>query len=374
MEFIDERKNKAEIKVVGVGGCGGNVVKAMAEGPLQSDVAFYAVNTDAQDLGQISNNCTCVQIGDTIAQGLGVGADPEKGKEAAKADTARLREIVTGADMVFITAGMGGGTGTGAAPEVAKICQELAILTVAVVTMPEVFENRTDAANEGVSTLSNHVDTIIILENERATNELDDDEPLALARANVNNILISAVSGICEVIYRPGEINLDFADLRQVMTKKGKAVMATATEKGPDRVARAFDQISNNPMFEGVKLDQAQSLLVLVSVGTQDSLLKREHFEIREFIGKLSAENTPQIFYGQAIDEKLMGDMMITLIATGCGGPVLPSSARGGRRPAKTPPFMRNAGGPGKRRSPFHQARLLDENAGTPSVLKNQVS
>ena len=234
-ELMDSHGEEAVIKVIGVGGGGGNAVEHMVSQSIEG-VEFIAVNTDAQVLRSSSADVT-LQIGSSVTKGLGAGADPNIGREAAQEDRETIRQALDGADMVFITAGMGGGTGTGAAPEVAKIAREMGILTVAVVTKPFPFEGkkRTSFAEQGIVELSNNVDSLITIPNEKLLKVMGPGTPLLQAFSAANDVLRGAVQGIAELITRPGLINVDFADVRTVMSEMGKAMMGSGAASGPDR-------------------------------------------------------------------------------------------------------------------------------------------
>ena len=369
IDFVDEGKSRAKIKVVGVGGCGGNTVNSLLSGSLNGQVGMYAVNTDAQALEQLQDGCERIQIGHQLAKGLGVGADYAKAQEAARQDKERLEEMVSNADMVFITAGMGGGTGTGAAPVIAEICRSQEILTAAVVTKPYFWENRQQNVAAGIEMLSKHVDSIIIVPNDRVCEVYGEDINMADAFKHSDNILSNAVAGICEIIYCPGKINVDFADVRKVMSEMGQAMMGTATENGVDRAARAASAVIECPLLEGVKLANARGMLVNVTAD-EDSITAAEINTAMKIIRQTASENV-SMFFG-LVDDKEMGDhIRITLIATGLDRerPTYGSTSVSVQPPR---PRMSNVL-QGNRKS--NQASLLgDDDKGVPTMLRRQHS
>ena len=266
-ELMDSHGEEAVIKVIGVGGGGGNAVEHMVSQSIEG-VEFIAVNTDAQVLRSSSADVT-LQIGSNVTKGLGAGADPNKGREAAQEDRETIRQALDGADMVFITAGMGGGTGTGAAPEVAKIAREMGILTVAVVTKPFPFEGkkRTDFANQGTDELARNVDSLITIPNEKLLKVMGPGTPLLQAFSAANDVLRGAVQGIAELITRPGLINVDFADVRTVMSEMGKAMMGSGAASGPDRAEEAAEAAIASPLLEDIDLSGARGILVNITAG-----------------------------------------------------------------------------------------------------------
>mmetsp|Transcript_36392 Transcript_36392/g.114877 ORF Transcript_36392/g.114877 Transcript_36392/m.114877 type:complete len:277 (+) Transcript_36392:202-1032(+) len=266
-ELMDSQSDEAVIKVVGVGGGGGNAVEYMVKQVIEG-VDFIAMNTDAQVLKTSSADIK-LQIGNEVTKGLGAGADPNVGREAAQEDREKIRQTLEGADMVFITAGMGGGTGTGAAPEVAKIAKEMGILTVAVVTKPFPFEGRkrSDFANQGIAELSKHVDSLITIPNEKLLKVMGKGTPLLQAFSAANDVLRGAVQGIAELITRPGLINVDFADVKTVMSEMGTAMMGSGVGSGEDRAEEAAEAAIACPLLEDIDLSGARGILVNITAG-----------------------------------------------------------------------------------------------------------
>ncbi|MDE2343957.1 MAG: cell division protein FtsZ [Betaproteobacteria bacterium] len=309
----------AVIKVVGVGGCGGNAVEHMVTRGV-SGVEFIAMNTDSQALKR-SKASKLLQLGSALTKGLGAGANPEIGRQAALADRERIAEMIAGADMLFITAGMGGGTGTGAAPVVAEIAREQGILTVAVVTKPFSFEGRRmKAAQEGIEQLSEYVDSLIIIPNEKLLSVLGDDVGMLEAYQAANDVLQGAVAGIAEVINCPGLVNVDFADVRTVMSEMGVAMMGSAMAAGIDRAHVAAQQAIASPLLEDVNLNGARGVLVNITA-SQNMKLKEVH-DVMNTIRSFTAEDATVIF-GSVVDETLGDSLRVTIVATGLGGPVL---------------------------------------------------
>ena len=279
-EIMDSETQEAVIKVIGVGGCGGNAVEHMIEKNV-GGVEFICANTDMQALKK-SQAKTVLQIGMDITKGLGAGAKPEIGREAALEDRDRIAEAIDGADMLFITAGMGGGTGTGAAPIIAEVAKEMGILTVAVVTKPFAFEGkRSKVAVDGLEELSKHVDSLIIIPNEKLMTELDQEISMREAFTAVDNVLFGAISGITEVIKTPGIISVDFADVRTVMTGKGLAMMGSGSAKGENRARNATEMAIYSPLLDNVALDGAKGVLVNISSAIGTLKMKEYHEIIR---------------------------------------------------------------------------------------------
>ncbi len=378
IDFEHEGQSRARIKVIGVGGGGGNAASAMQASPLAGDVAIYALNTDAQALNNIPAGCECIQIGHKIAGGLGVGADYAKAEEAARQDVDRIDEIIDGADMIFLAAGMGGGTGTGATPFIASRCKEKNILTVAVVTKPFSFENREQNAQAGIDNLGQHADSIIIIPNDRIAEVYGTDITAGSMFQHSDTILSNAVSGICEIIYRPGRINVDFADVKAVMSEHGQAMMGTAEESGVDRAVRVAQAVIECPLLEGIELSNARGLLVNITAD-QDQISLKEINDMMEIIRGTSATGV-HVFFGMC-DNKECGDRIkVTLVATGLrrpGGKPRPQVFPGG------PGGNGGGGGNGGRQRPSliqpnrmsNQGDLL--NGGddkTPAMLRRQHS
>ncbi|MEL0104598.1 MAG: cell division protein FtsZ, partial [Methylophilaceae bacterium] len=286
-EVIENKKQKALIKVMGVGGCGGNAVDYMIEKNV-TGVDFLCVNTDLQALQKSQAN-NIVQIGEILTQGLGAGSRPDTGKQAAMDDKEMIANAIQGADMLFITAGMGGGTGTGATPVIAQIAKEMGILTVAVVTKPFDFEGkRTRVAKEGIQELIKHVDSLITIPNEKLMGVLGEDVTFVEAFGAANNVLYSAVAGIAEIINSPGMINVDFADVKTVMSEMGMAMIGSGFSEGSDRAIIAAKAAVACPLLEDVNLNNAKGILVNISA-SRDFKMK-EYFEVMEIIKQYAAE------------------------------------------------------------------------------------
>lgn len=315
-EIMDRDSQEAVIKVIGVGGCGGNAVAHMIEKNV-GGVEFICANTDMQALKN-SQAKTVLQIGADITKGLGAGARPEIGREAALEDRDRIVEIIDGADMLFITAGMGGGTGTGAAPIIAEIAKEMGILTVAVVTKPFAFEGkRGKVALEGLEELSKYVDSLIIIPNEKLMEVLGDDVPFLEAFRAANDVLHNAVSGIAEIINCPGLVNVDFADVRTVMSEMGMAMMGSALATGPDRARIAAEQAVASPLLEDVNLANARG--VLVNITANSSFKMKEYYDVMNTIKSFTAEDAT-VIVGNVFDEAIEDGLRVTMVATGLNG------------------------------------------------------
>jgi cell division protein FtsZ len=317
-ELVDAQLQDAVIKVVGVGGCGGNAVDHMIDAGVQG-VEFICANTDAQALKRNKAGIQ-LQLGSSVTKGLGAGANPEIGRQAAMEDRERIVELIEGADMLFLTAGMGGGTGTGAAPIVAEVARELGILTVAVVTKPFSFEGkRQRVAHEGLEALSQHVDSLIVIPNEKLMQVLGDDVSMLDAFKAANSVLHGAVAGIAEVINCPGLVNVDFADVRTVMSEMGMAMMGSASASGPHRSTQAAEQAVASPLLEDVNLAGARG--VLVNITASSGLKMKEVHDVMNTIKAFTAEDAT-VIVGTVIDEAI-GDMLrVTMVATGLGSPV----------------------------------------------------
>lgn len=308
----------AVIKVIGVGGCGGNAVDHMINKGM-GGVEFLAVNTDAQALRR-NKAPIQLQIGTNVTKGLGAGAKPEIGREAALEDRERIAEIIDGADMLFITAGMGGGTGTGAAPVVAEVAKELGILTVAVVTKPFMFEGkRMRVAEHGMKALAEHVDSLIIIPNDKLRGVLGGGIKMNEAFQAANDVLHSAVGGIAEIISNPGIINVDFADVRTVMSEVGMAMMGTAQADGEGRARVAAEAAVKSPLLESVDLRGARG--VVVNITADDSLTMDEFYEVMNTIQSFTAEEATVII-GTAMDQAMGDTLRVTMVATGLGNPI----------------------------------------------------
>jgi cell division protein FtsZ len=326
-EIIEEAPDEgAVIKVIGVGGCGGNAVEHMITRGL-SGVDFMCANTDSQALKR-STARTQLQLGSTLTRGLGAGARPEIGRDAAMEDRDRIASMIEGADMLFITAGMGGGTGTGAAPVIADIAKSLGILTVAVVTRPFKFEGkRQRVASAGIEELTKKVDSLIVIPNDKLMEVLGEDVSMLEAFAAANDVLYGAVSGIAEVINNPGLVNVDFADVRTVMSEVGMAMMGSAMADGGTRARDAAQAAVKSPLLEEVNLAGARG--VLVNITASASLKMKEYHEVMNTIKEFTAEDA-MVIVGTVLDEAMEDRLRVTMIATGLGGAVVAT-----RRPPK---------------------------------------
>jgi len=318
---VEQLAPNAVIKVIGVGGGGGNAVSHMVNSSIDG-VEFICANTDAQAL-KSSGARTTLQLGETVTKGLGAGANPEIGRQAALEDRDRIVEVLDGADMVFITCGMGGGTGTGAAPVVAQLAKEKGILTVAVVTKPFPFEGRRrmQVALKGIEDLSQSVDSLITVPNEKLLTVLGREVTLLNAFKAANDVLQGAVQGIADLITRPGLINVDFADVRTVMSEMGMAMMGTGTARGDDRAQAAAEAAINNPLLENVDLSGACGILVNVTAGP--NLTMREFDEIGRVVHDFASEDATVVL-GTALDPDLSDDVRVTVVATGLNRAVKP--------------------------------------------------
>ena len=315
-EPVGSQGDDAVIKVIGVGGGGGNAVEHMVREGIEG-VHFIAINTDAQALRN-SGAETTVQIGSNITKGLGAGANPEIGREAALENREDIRQMLEGSDMVFIAAGMGGGTGTGAAPIVAEVAKELGILTVAVVTKPFNFEGkkRMSYALQGIEELSKHVDSLITIPNDKLLKVLGKGVSLLEAFKAANDVLLGAVQGIAELITRPGLINVDFADVRTVMREMGTAMMGTGHARGDDRAEDAAEKAISSPLLEDVDLAGARGILVNITAGMDVTM---EEFEIVGNAVKGFASENATVVVGAVIDPNMEDELRVTVVATGIG-------------------------------------------------------
>jgi cell division protein FtsZ len=313
-ELIEKLAPNAVIKVIGVGGGGGNAVAHMLNANIEG-VEFVVANTDAQAMSSCGSR-THLQLGGNVTKGLGAGANPEVGRQAALEDRERIEAMLEGADMVFITAGMGGGTGTGAAPVVAQLAKEKGILTVAVVTKPFPFEGRRrmQVALKGIEDLSQHVDSLITVPNEKLLSVLGRDVTLLNAFKAANDVLQGAVQGIADLITAPGLINVDFADVRTVMSEMGLAMMGSGTARGDDRAQAAAEAAIKNPLLEDVNLNGACGILVNVTAGP--NLTMREFDEIGRIIHDFASEDATVVI-GTSLDPEMKDDVRVTVVATG---------------------------------------------------------
>jgi cell division protein FtsZ len=315
-ELVDAANQAAVIKVIGVGGGGGNAVQHMLSANMEG-VEFICANTDSQALKN-SGAKTVLQLGSNMTKGLGAGANPEVGRQAALEDRDRLMDVLDGSDMVFITAGMGGGTGTGAAPIVAQVAKEMGILTVAVVTRPFIFEGkkRSAVAEEGIVELSQFVDSLITIPNEKLLSVLGRDVSLLNAFSAANDVLLGAVQGIAELITCPGLINVDFADVRTVMSEMGMAMMGSGKAQGEERAKIAAEAAISSPLLEDVNLAGARGILVNITAGMDLSI--GEFDEVGSTVKEFASDNAT-VVVGTVIDPEMSGDIRVTIVATGLG-------------------------------------------------------
>jgi cell division protein FtsZ len=311
------------IKVIGVGGGGGNAIAQMIDARIEG-VEFIAANTDAQALRQFKGK-TILQIGSSVTKGLGAGANPEVGRQAALEDRDHIMEMLAGADMIFITAGMGGGTGTGAAPVIAQAAKEMGILTVAVVTKPFHFEarRRMAIAEKGIEELASHVDSLITIPNSKLATVLGGDTLLLNAFKAANDVLQGAVQGIAELITRPGLINVDFADVRTVMSEMGMAMMGSGQATGDDRAIMAAQAATGSPLLEDINLSGACGILVNITAGP--SLTMKEFEDVGNTVSDLASEDAT-VVVGTVIDPDMGDQIRVTVVATGLGDSMRVSS------------------------------------------------
>ncbi|WP_160722896.1 cell division protein FtsZ [Bacillus sp. USDA818B3_A] len=335
----------ARIKVIGVGGGGNNAVNRMIEDGIQG-VEFIAVNTDAQALN-LSKAEIKMQIGATLTRGLGAGANPEVGRKAVEESRKQLQEVLEGADMVFVTAGMGGGTGTGAAPAIAEIARKLGALTIGVVTRPFGFEGKRRAVNaaNGINLMREAVDTLIIIPNDRLLQIVDKKTPIMEAFREADNVLRQGVQGISDLIAVPGLINLDFADVKTIMTNQGTALMGIGVAKGPDRAVEAAKKAISSPLLE-TSIDGAQGVLMNITGGSNLSL-----FEVQEAADLVASASDHELnmIFGSIINDNLKDEIMITVIATGFTG----EEERPSERPA--PSLIRETASQPRREEPLDE-------------------
>jgi cell division protein FtsZ len=377
-ELVEEPANLAKIRVIGVGGAGGNAINRMIDGGL-TGCDFIAANTDMQALGA-SSAPTRLQIGATVTRGLGSGGNPEVGRRAVEESRDLIAESLEGSDMVFVTAGMGGGTGTGAGPIVASIAKELGALTVGVVTKPFEFEGRHRGrqAREGLASLKENVDTLIVIPNQRLLSIVQKDTKLSEAFRVADDVLLQATRGISDLIAVPGLVNLDFADVRTVMSKMGDALMGTGLAEGESRASDAARQAVTSPLLEEVSISGARGVLVNITGGEDLSLTDVN--DATTVIYDAAGEEA-NLFFGAVIDPSFEGRIQVTVIATGIGG-----SAQEERRPESrsepTPIGHANLDRPAYRR---HEAdpepepvkrvirSFIDDDLETPTFLRKQM-
>jgi cell division protein FtsZ len=324
-ELVEKMAPNAVIKVIGVGGGGGNAVAHMVNGSIDG-VEFITANTDAQAI----KNCGAklqLQLGTNVTKGLGAGANPEVGRQAALEDRERIMDALGGADMVFITAGMGGGTGTGAAPVVAQLAKEMGILTVAVVTKPFPFEGRRrmQVALKGIDELSQHCDSLITIPNEKLITVLGRNATMIQAFRAANDVLLGAVQGIADLIVRPGLINVDFADVRTVMSEMGLAMMGTGHARGDDRASAAAEAAIQNPLLDDVNLSGANGILVNITAGPDFTMA--EFDEVGRTIENFAAEDATVVI-GTVLDPDMQDEVRVTVVATGLNRAVTRQSVR----------------------------------------------
>ncbi len=317
-ELMDSYNQQATIKLMGIGGGGGNAVDHMVRSSIEG-VDFICANTDAQALNNVQSKTT-LQLGANMTKGLGAGANPDIGRQAALEDRERIQEVIEGTDMLFLTAGMGGGTGTGAAPVVAQLAREMGILTVAVVTKPFPFEGkrRMKVATDGIAELQQHVDSLITIPNEKLLTVLGKNMTLLDAFGSANEVLQGAVQGIAELITRPGLINVDFADVKTVMSEMGMAMMGSGVGTGEERAREAAEAAINSPLLEDVHLSGARGILVNVSAGMDMAIGEFE--EVGTTIRQFSSEDA-QVVVGTVIDPEMEDELRVTVVATGLGQP-----------------------------------------------------
>lgn len=322
-EIVDQIESSAVIKVIGVGGGGGNAVHYMLNHAVEG-VEFVVANTDSQAMRAIPAD-RMLQLGGDITKGLGAGANPDVGRNAAIEDRDAIVDVLTGTDMVFITAGMGGGTGTGAAPVVAEIARDLGILTVAIVTRPFGFEGRRRAhvADQGITALEKHVDSLIVVPNEKLLPVLGKNSSLMAAFGEANNVLHGAVRGIADLIIRPGMINVDFADVRTVMSEMGKAMMGTGAATGENRAVTAAEVAIRSPLLEDVDLSGARGILVNITSGPDFTL--GEFDQVGKVVEQISDENA-NVVIGTVIDPEMSDQICVTVVATGLGDILSPKT------------------------------------------------
>jgi cell division protein FtsZ len=370
-ELMENHNEDAIIKVVGVGGGGGNAVEHMLEQTIEG-VEFVTANTDSQALRKSSAGIT-IQLGANVTKGLGAGANPDIGRQSAEEDRDMLRQTLEGADMVFIAAGMGGGTGTGAAPIVAEVAKELGILTVAVVTKPFPFEGkkRMTHAEQGIEELSKHVDSLITIPNDKLLKVLGKGTSLLDAFKAANNVLLGAVQGIAELITLPGLINVDFADVRTVMSEMGTAMMGTGIASGPDRAEEAAEAAISSPLLEDVDLSGAKGILVNITAGLDISI---EEFENVGNAVKAFASENATVVVGAVIDMDMTDELRVTVVATGIGEGKKADISLVPNTPAASRPMMTPTGASTMGSAAFDTSPMLDATAAVASNANAKVN
>ncbi|MGO2405512.1 MAG: cell division protein FtsZ [Vibrio litoralis] len=363
-EPMMEMSDDAVIKVVGVGGGGGNAVEHMVRESIEG-VEFISVNTDAQALRKVSVS-NVIQIGGDITKGLGAGANPQVGRDSALEDREAIKAVLAGADMVFIAAGMGGGTGTGAAPVIAEVAKELGILTVAVVTKPFSFEGkkRMAFAEQGIEELSKHVDSLITIPNEKLLKVLGRGITLLEAFAKANDVLRNAVQGIAELITRPGMMNVDFADVRTVMSEMGHAMMGSGVATGEDRAEEAAEIAISSPLLEDIDLAGARGVLVNITAGLD---MRLEEFETVGNTVKAFASDNATVVIGTSLDPDMSDEIRVTVVATGIGNSHQPdiTLVKGGSAKAVATPQSAT-------QAPAQPAAKSEEEAPQPMLRTNK--
>jgi cell division protein FtsZ len=356
LEFVENNELTAKIKVIGVGGGGGNAINTMIAAGL-SGTDFIVANTDAQALKASASNIK-IQLGEQITRGLGAGANPEIGKKSALEDREKIKEILEGSDMVFITAGLGGGTGTGAAPVIAQIAKEVGALTVAVVTKPFIFEGnrRMKQADEGLRELRAVVDTVITIPNQRLLAVAGKSTSMLDAFKKVDEVLLQAVKGISDLINVHGLINVDFADVKTIMSEMGMALMGTGIAEGENKALEAAQKAISSPLLEDIKIEGARGLLINVAGGRDMSI-----FEVNEAAEKIKSEAHPDanIIFGAVIDDTLGDRMMVTVIATGLGGEARPVSLVSINGSGALPPVQINDDNTNTENKPFQESKTI---------------
>ncbi|MDT0500165.1 MULTISPECIES: cell division protein FtsZ [unclassified Halomonas] len=370
-ELVDSApSSSAVIKVIGVGGGGGNAVNHMVESSIEG-VEFICANTDAQALKRVAAK-TVLQLGNEITKGLGAGANPEVGRQAAMEDRERIAELLEGADMVFITAGMGGGTGTGGAPVVAQVAKELGILTVAVVTRPFPFEGpkRMRAAEEGMRELSEHVDSLITIPNEKLLSVLGKSASLLTAFSAANDVLLGAVQGIAELITSPGIINVDFADVRTVMSEMGMAMMGTGGATGENRAREAAEKAIRSPLLEDIDLHGARGILVNITAGPDLSI--GEFNDVGATVQEFASQDAT-IVVGTSIDMEMTDELRVTVVAAGLDGQQQKAVSREGAKRAEAgSDYRRSQPGIASRQAAAAAPRAESEEAPKPRAEKRR--
>jgi cell division protein FtsZ len=375
LDFEMETEQLAQIKVIGVGGGGSNAVNRMIEHGVQG-VEFIAVNTDAQAL-KLSKAEVKMQIGGKLTRGLGAGANPDVGKKAAEESKEQLEEALHGADMVFVTAGMGGGTGTGAAPVIAEVAKDVGALTVGVVTRPFTFEGRkrSSQAADGISDFKEKVDTLIVIPNDRLLEIVDKNTPMLEAFREADNVLRQGVQGISDLIAVPGLINLDFADVKTIMTEKGSALMGIGMAQGENRATEAAKKAISSPLLE-TSIDGAKGVLMNISGGTNLSL-----YEVNEAadIVATSSDQEVNMIFGSVINENLNEEIVITVIATGFEQPEERPSQQQSRssrmqtaKPSKPLISSKREEKQYEQRSPSHPPEESEDTLDIPTFLRNR--